>query len=343
MNTITNEFFQAHAPSGDLSPTQAAELLELAMGDTGTTLPDNGGEPGATPGAEQAAAAVPGNEEGQPGVKTPEAESDPANAVVLAKDGVHTIAYQKLVDARAGEQHWKSQATAAQQQLEALQLEAAKRADAGQAPTATDNAAAVASAAIENGVDPNIFGDYSEEALAKGIRMLNAQSTAALRDQLKTELLAEVKAELAPFQQQSAKTATDQHYQAIYEKHPDADSIAESKELADWIAKQPSFARAGYESVLQKGTAAEIVEFFDQFKSATGKTQPPAADPKTAARAAIANMPAAVPASLSDIPGGRAGAVNRMEAMDQLSAVDKLEAMQGMTPQQIDAFLNRQL
>lgn len=338
MTNTTNEFFQTHAPSGDMNPQQAAQLLELAMGDTGST-PDNGGAPSDTPEADQGAAAWQGNEEGQPGVKTPAADPDPANTVVLAKDGVHTIAYQKLVDARAGEQHWKSQAAAAQQQLEALQQQAEQRANAGQAPTATDNAAAAAAAAIENGVDPEIFGDYSEEALAKGIRTLVNAQVSQMTEKMRGELSQLVQ----PLQQKQATDATQAHYQTIYEKHPDADSIAESKELADWIAKQPSFARAGYESVLQKGNAAEIVEFFDQFKSATGKTQQPAVDPKAAARAAIANMAPTVPASLTDIPGGRAGAVGRMEALDQLNAVDQLEAMQGMNPQQIEAYLNRQL
>lgn len=128
-NTQQNEFIQAL--QGDLTPEQAAQLLELGeLGDTGA-MPDNGGAPDASTDAGDA-----GNAEGDAGTNQPnteaaaaagepakpdaqegaagDAEPDPANAVVLAKDGKHTIPYDKLVQAREGEKHWKAQAEAAQ-------------------------------------------------------------------------------------------------------------------------------------------------------------------------------------------------------------------------------------
>lgn len=264
----------------------------------------------------------------------------------MAKDGVHTIDYQKLVDAREGERQAKLQAEALTAELEALKAAALVRAEAGQAPTKTDNAVATAAAAIEKGVDPAIFGDYSEEALAKGIQALQAASTATLREQLKAELLTEMKAEMAPYLQQQQKTAKETHMDAIYAKHPDADSIHESQELKNWIATQPSYARAGYESVLAKGSTDEIIEFFDNFKAATGKTQAngnATADPKAATKTALANMQAAIPASLSDIPGGTAGPANRHELMSKLSPIDQAMALSEMSPDARDAFLNRRM
>lgn len=324
MTTQQDEFFQTHAQNGVLTPEQTAQFLELVQGDTGIQNPENGSAPIAAPAVEQNTPAVQG-------------DPDPANTVILAKDGVHTIGYEKLVEAREGEKHWKAQAEAQAAELEALKVAALARADAGQAPTQADNVVAAAAAAIEQGVDPAIFGDYSEEALAKGIRQLVTEQADALRAEMRGELAKAVQ----PLKATQAVDATAAHMDAIYTKHPDADSIHRSLELKNWIATQPSFARAGYESVLQKGSTEEIIEFFDTFKAATGKTQ--AADPKAAARAAIARMEAPVPTSLSDIPGGRAGASNPYEALDRMAGPALAEALESMSNSQREAYLNRQM
>lgn len=330
MTTTQAEFFQTNAIDGKLTPQQAAELLELPMGDTSAQL-DNGGVPSSTPAATNPNGDVQaGNGDTNNGALSP--ELDPANTVILAKDGKHTIGYEKLVEAREGEKHWKAQYDATQQRLAALEAAASERAAAGVAPTQADNQAAAATAAIAQGVDPEIFGDFSEEALAAGIQKLVDQR---------------VSAALAPLQQKQAKDATSEHYSAIYDAHPDADSIAESKELADWIGSQPSFVRDGYQAVLAKGSTAQIVELFDSFKQAAGITPAAAAastDVKAAAKAALARASAgAVPVSLSDIPGGRPAATSQFEALDQMSGPALLDAMESMSAVQREAFLNRQL
>lgn len=322
------EFIQQH--DGNLTAEQAAQLLELAeQGDTGIPLPEQGGAPGSAPAIEQQTANVPstGN--------TAAPEPDPADAVILAKDGKHTIPYQKLVEAREGEQHWKAQATAAQQELEALRVQAQQRADAGVAPTAADQNLAIAEAALDQGADPDLFGDFSEEAIAKGVQTLVDQRVNAAVD-------ARLKDVLAPYQQKQAEEASQSHYGAIYAAHPDADSIAESKELAEWIAAQPSFARAGYEAVLGNGSAQQVIELFDAFKAGAGRAQQqPAADARAVAKEAAARAKAPVPASLSDIPGGTAGPGSRFESLAQLAPADLSEAMEGWSQEQIEAFLNR--
>lgn len=325
--TTTQEFLQTHAPDGVLTPQQAAQLLELGQGDTGVK-PETDDAPAVIADAAKTAQAVQG-------------EADPANTVILAKDGKHTIGYEKLVEAREGEKHWRAQAEAQAAELDALKAAALARADAGQAPTQADNVVAAAAAAIEQGVDPDIFGDYSEEALAKGIQTLMSRQVAQLSAELRGELAQLVQ----PLQQKQAVDATQTHYEAIYAKHPDADSIAESKELTDWIARQPSFARAGYESVLQKGTTAEIVEFFDTFKAATGKTQAAGlySNVAQAAKAGMNTLQAAAPMSLSDIPGGTAGPANKHEAMSKLSPIEQAEALAEMSQDARDAFLNRRM
>lgn len=332
---IIDDFIQQHAPDGNLTALQAAQLLELSEeGDTGAANaePETGGAPDAAPVVAPQAAVAP--------TDTNEPELNADNAVILAKDGKHTISYDKLTEAREGEKHWKAQAATAAQELEALKAQAQQRADAGIAPTATDTQVAAAEAAIEAGHNPELFGDFSEEAIAKGVQALVDQRVAAA--------IAQVDAKFAkayePVQQRQADDIRKAHFEAIYAKHPDADSIVESKELADWIAAQPTFARAGYEAVMQNGTAAEAIEFFDTFKAASGKGQAaPTLDVKAAAQAAIAKAKPAVPASLSDIPGGTAGPASRDEALAQMNPLDMSETMQGMSPAQIEEFLNRSL
>ena len=218
---------------GALSPEQAAAALAAGEGDTSAEL-ENGGTPDATTVTDEATATDSDNKAkpeaaatGEDAGTTTEA-GDPANAVVMARDGKHTIPYETLVKHREGEQHWKAQAEAAQQQLAELQAQAQARADAGTAPTTTDNMLATAEAAIESGADVGIFGDFSEEALAKGIATLVEQ-----------QVQARVSAALEPLATKQAKDAAAAHYDAIYSKHPDADSIAQSTEFAAWVNAQP--------------------------------------------------------------------------------------------------------
>ena len=313
---------------GALSPEQAAAALAAGEGDTSAEL-ENGGTPDATTVTDEAATGE--------GAGTTTEAGDPANTVVMARDGKHTIPYETLVKHREGEQHWKAQAEAAQQQLAELQAQAQARADAGTAPTKTDNMVATAEAAIEAGADVGIFGDFSEEALAKGIATLVEQ-----------QVQARVSAALEPLATKQAKDAAAAHYDAIYSKHPDADSIAQSAEFAAWVNAQPSAVRNAYWGLFDPhtgGTAQEIVEVFDAFKG-TGTPNPntpAAADPKAAASAAVAAARATPPASLSSIPGARVEGASELDRAADMSGPDMLEATKNMSPAQIEAWLDRQI
>ena len=313
---------------GALSPEQAAAALAAGEGDTSAEL-KNGGAPDATTVTDETAT-------GKNAGTTTEA-GDPDNAVVLARDGKHTIPYETLVKHREGEQHWKAQAEAVQQQLAELQAQAQARADAGTAPTKTDNMVATAEAAIEAGADVGIFGDFSEEALAKGIATLVEQ-----------QVQARVSAALEPLATKQAKDAAAAHYDAIYSKHPDADSIAQSTEFAAWVNAQPSAVRNAYWGLFDAktgGTAEEIVEVFDAFKGANtpNPNTPAAADPKAAASAAVAAAKATPPASLSSIPGARVEGASELDRAADMSGPDMLEATKNMSPAQIEAWLDRQI
>lgn len=335
MSNNSNEFIQANAVDGRLDAEQAAQLLELVMGDTGSA-PESSEPP--------AAAANEGTQPAEaPQASTP-SEPDPANAVIQARDRVHTIPYERLTEARQQAQQYRSQLEAEQarsqeleRDLEAARAAAQQRADAGIAPTQADNNLAAAEQALAMGVDPDLFGDFSEEAIAKAV--------ATLVDQRVNDTLSKA---LAPLQQKQAEEAATAHEQAIYAAHPDAGDIAESRELVEWInAKVESMpvgvrdsVRAGYQRVLDQGSADEVVDLLDAFKKDSGRTQP-AADAKAAAKAAVAGAKTPVPASLSDIPGGTAGPSSKFEALASMNPADMGEAMAAMSPEQIEAFLNR--
>ena len=345
MSTEHDEFYQS-LDADNITPEQAAQMLEMGWkGDTDTAESETGSE---TPAASTESDAGESDDdtatdeqheqdkgEGQDQAK-PDAEQEP---VLLAKDGKHTIPYDKLVEAREGEKHWKQQAEANAAELERLKAEAQERADAGEAATQTDKNAAMAQDAIDNGVDPDLFGDFTEEDLAKGVAKL-VQMELAERD----------KRQQQQQQEQQQQTAAEAHYNAIYEAHPDADSIAESKELGDWLKAQPTHVRKGCEVVLSQGSTEEVIELFDTFKRETGVTQAKdeadakGGDAKAKARAAIESTESEPPGSLSDIPGGAAGAATPEEQMASLSeGKDLLERMEDMSPEKIEAFLNKQL
>lgn len=345
--TKQNEFIESHG--GELTAEQAAQLLELeegrAEGDTGlepelevkpdTPTPSTAGE------ADDPKKTV---DDGTSAVD--ESTLTAENAVILAKDQKHTISYNKLLEARKAEQHWREQAEAAQSQLAKLQAEALARSEAGVKPTATDSQVAVAQAAIDEGVDPDLFGDFSEKAMAEGISKLVNQRVAARVEAAVSRMEAVVGKQIEPLRQVQEQSAHERHFQEIYTAHPDADSVVESKELSDWINAQPAFLHGTYTAILESGSAKDVIALFDAFKQANGATQvtatPSEQEVRDAAKKVIQSAKAAPPASLSDIPGGRAGGQTVAERMASITdGRELLDVMDGMTPEQIEDHLNR--
>ena len=315
----------------------AAELLEAAL--DGTLQDDDAPteQPDASTEGVPAAAAP----EGQDEQEASNAETEVEGAPILSKSGAYTIPYEKLAEAREArkaaqdriaqlEQQVAELTGAQRQNLATVQADAQDRANAGQAQTATDANLATASQAITDGVDIAIFGDFSEEDLAKGVAELNRRSMA----QVEQRLMAVLDDRLAaPIRAQEAKTATDSHYDAIYAAHKDADEIVESAEFAAWRDTLPAFAKAGVEHALTKGAAKDVIEVFDAFR-ATKPQQPSTARP--APEAPVRR----VPNSLSEVPG----AAPMDETQQTLAAAGNtsalLDRMAAMTQEQRDALLD---
>ena len=316
----------------------AAELLEAAL--DGTLQDDDAPteQPDASTEGVPAAAAPEGQDEQEAG----SAETEVEGAPILSKSGAYTIPYEKLAEAREArkaaqdriaqlEQQVAELTGAQQRNLAAVQADAQDRANAGQAQTATDANLEAATQAIAEGVDLSIFGDFSEEDLAKGVAELNRRAMETVR----AELHDTIRRELAPLRAQEAKTATSAHYDAIYAAHKDADEIVESAEFAAWRDNLPAFAKAGVEHALTKGAAKDVIEVFDAFR-ATKPPQPNTSTARTAPEAPVRR----VPNSLSDVPG----AAPMDETQQTLAAAGNtsalLDRMAAMSQEQRDALLD---
>jgi hypothetical protein len=86
--------------------------------------------------------------------------------------------------------------------------------------------------------------------------------------------------ELQPTVKTVQAVAIDSWERQVFDKH--SDTVELLPEVEKWVAQQPKFLQAGYNSVLDKGTAAETIELMDTFKSATGRTEESAAAAKKA-------------------------------------------------------------
>ena len=314
----------------------ASELLEAAL--DGTLKEDDAhtAPPAAVETDEQPAVAP------QEAATTEQTGDEPTEveAPILSKSGAYTIPYEELAKAREGRkaaqervaqlEQQVAELTARQQQnLAAAQADAQTRADAGQVQTVADANLAAATQAMADGVDLSIFGDFSEEDLAKGVAELNRRAMA----QVEQRLMAALDDRLAPIQAREAKSATQSHYDVIYAAHKDADEIVESAEFAAWRDNLPAFAKAGVEHALTKGAAKDVIEVFDAFRG-TKPQQPSTA--RTAPEAPVRR----VPNSLSDVPG----AAPMDETQQTLAAAGNtsalLDRMAAMTPEQRDALLD---
>ncbi len=330
-------FFEAHQVDGELTDAQNLQMLGLPEGDSNPAPQQAQEQSSETPAA--------ADESGQQQTETPKVEDE--TPVVLARDGKHTIPYEQLEDARKAAQLYKQQAEEYQRKLDELQAQA-KSQQAQEKPQAS-----TATGWISKEEIASAFGDFSEEGLANGIASLvdkRAESlVAAVEAKAEAKAIEKVRAE---FEARELAAQHKAHFDAIHAAHPDAESIAQSQELAAWIKQQPSYAQAGISYALQQGTAAQVIEALDAFKASTTTKSaatapaPQAAKPDasaSAAKAVIAKAKSAPPLSLSAFPAGASAAVDEANAVLQMSDGQLLNSFFGKSPEQSSAILSRVL
>lgn len=341
MTVDANSFIDDSFNDGDWSAQDAAQYLEMSM--NGDTSQEERIETPADTAADEQTD-TPDDKDDTPATEAPaDTPNDSSNddvegeKVVLARDGVHTIPYEKLVEARERDRVSQEALAAANAELEILRKQA--QTPATVAPSQQEQDIETAQAAIDAGVNPDYFGDFSEEALANGIKQLVNADVAA-------QVKAQIAEALKPMQAREQESAAEAHMRTIYEAHTDADSIVESGEFNSWKASQPSYIQSALDGVLAQGTAEQVVELLNNYKQSTTSTpaadadKPSTDDLKAKAREAIKNTAPAIPASLSDIPGGHKGALDIREQMDAMSGIELVEAMADWSPEKREQYLN---
>ena len=180
---------------------------------------------------------------------------------------------------------------------------------------------------MADGIDPDLFGDFSEEGIAKGVKALVEQG---------------VQQAIAPLMQErqaaAQHTAVTSHYEAIYAAHPDADELAQSAEFSSWCNNLPNFARAAVDQTLTHGDASGVVDVFNTFK-ASAKHAP--AGSKVQQAIAAAQGQAYVPTSLSELTG-QASSGNPAEQIAAMAGdpASLMSRMSDMTPAQLEKLMN---
>ncbi|MDR6886137.1 MULTISPECIES: hypothetical protein [Variovorax] len=355
------QFLEKHADAdGNVSEEAMARLLtgDIEGDTTAAPAADTGAPAAGTEATTDAPAAAPAAPAPAPAAPAPAPAADAtaaapaptpapapaaapaaegADSVILAKDGKHTIPYQKLASAREEAKAEKARADQAEAEAAQLREQLAKATTAPAAAPASAPADAPAPAG-------KVFGDYSDEAIEKGLSTLVAKAMAPFKEDLA--------AQLEPVKRQAAETAAEAHFRTIYTHHPDMDSIVDSAEYQQWLTAQPSLVRQTYEAVLAKGTAGQVVEMLDTYKAAQPATAPapapapaaapaPAVDPQKKADEVIASVKPKTPTSLTDVPAGSQAHHDEAEAMAEMSPLDLMAKFEGKTPAQIEALMRK--
>lgn len=333
--SIDQEINEQIEQSGKLDPNLAAALLEMEDAKlNGETVP--GAELGNEPDITQGKTVDPKAAEPAPVAAAPSNdELNAENAVVMAKDGKHTIPFEKLAEARDEAKEWKQRFEEQQAQIAAMQ-QAAPNVSQAQAENNLQTAQALIEAS-GNDVDViELFGDFSEQAIAKAVNTLVQQQLSTQVDAIVNQRLGEIN------QQQQTLTAQEQHFQTISDAHPDWTSVVESSEFDTWMNKQPSYIQDGINQVFKGGTAQQVNQVLTDYKTQNNLlVSDPVASIKEAAKQAVSNARSQVPHSLSDLPAGAPNAVSREERLANLSGAELIEEMANWTQEQIDAYTLR--
>jgi len=323
------EYFEKNQVDGVIPPDKMAGLLL-------------GGEPPAVE-AEQEAVA---GEEAEPAKEVvpaePAAVPEP-EPVIMAKDGVHTIPYEKLVEARV---EASSARTALEEQI-------SKNAEL---QTAMDKMATAQNAQAEGAATQEETNEILDEVRKEFPDLVTAFETMLTKERgfytaqiaAQAEEINTLKSDIAPVKEKAVKADKEEHFNSVRKIHNDLDTIVAGEELGTWIESQPEVLQKAYVEIINNGHAADVVKMLDTFKAATGY-QPPAGDTagqgKQADGQTAAGIPAPkrpVPTSLSEIPGGSQVPHNQVDAiMSAGNPLKQIDAFMGKTPDQIEEILRK--
>ena len=331
METTDLEYFEANQVDGVIPPEKMAGLLL-------------GGE---LPAVEAEQEAVP-EEEAQPEPMKEVVPAEPAavpekEPVIMAKDGVHTIPYEKLVEARV---EASSARTALEEQI-------SKNAEL---QAAMDKMATAQNAQVEGTATQEETNEILDEVRKEFPDLVTAFETMLTKERgfytaqiaAQAEEINTLKSDIAPVKEKAVEADKKEHFDSIRKVHSDLDAIIAGEELGTWIESQSPAVQKAYVEDIKGGNDVAIIKMLDTFKAATGY-QPPAGDTagqgKQADGQTAAGIPAPkrpVPTSLSEIPGGSQVPHNQVDAiMSAGNPLKQIDAFMGKTPDQIEEILRK--
>ena len=263
-----------------------------------------------------------------------EEQKEEVKPVILAKDGVHTIEYEKLVEAR-------NDAKAAKEEVESLRNTLAEReALLESLKAAKEQDAATGTTEATDSLRESVKEDFPE--LLELMEHSNASVVKELRAEM-AELKKQISADLAPVMKTTNDTIAEKHFGTIRDAHKDFDDIMAAPEIMEWVEKHPGPIKAAYMNIIEHGTAKDVIDMVTAFKDAHPAPVGDTTD-TVAMKAAEAEKKAtgkSVPKSLSDIPAGTAAHHDEAGAMQNMTPVQLMNKFVGKSPNEIMEFLDR--
>ena len=98
-------------------------------------------------------------------------------------------------------------------------------------------------------------------------KLINQQvkkNTDALREEIQTLMQQQV----APLAQHVYQTEAQRHEAAIKQAHPDLEKLVQTGAFESWVESLPAHQKAGAYYIVNRGSAQEIIELFNEFKQA---------------------------------------------------------------------------
>ena len=339
---------------GNLTDEQMATVLDSGFDlESLGTLGDKGDTDGDQPTPDEVKQTP--EQEASPSDKPPEGEPDTVSKgdeeeggegtpTLMAKDGVHTIPYEKLTDARdeardSKEQaeHWKEIAETQSEQLDEFKTLSEKQPEPDPDQAAKDEDVRIKSEDMEF-----LKEDYPEAA----------KRIEAVMDQ-NADLSEKVDSLTKRLDDGETLTEAEKHFGAIEEKYPDFEEIQGSDKFKTWMADELDALDYGnYHRARDSGSAEEAIVLLDKFRIAHPLETAPKADdsspaaPKDTAiidgKVQAAKDKASAPVSLSDVPG-ESGQHDEVEAIREASAVSLMDRFEGQSQEDIENLLQRVL
>jgi len=344
MAQTTEEFFEEHQQEdGTLSPEAMASLLlgDDTNGETLNTIKEDGKQPApvATDKTDDVVATT-----DDPPIDPEQVKGDEQKPVIIAKDGVHTIEYEKLEEAREKAKLYKEKSESQDDRILSQD----------ETITSLQETIDTLNAAKEDPADKEAAKEVVEalEGLKENDRevYLAVQAMLDAKDKTFGDKLADLEDRLArvlePIQESAQDNAKDSHFNDIFEAHNDHEALlVEDGPVDKWIAEQPAFMQTGLNEVMENGDTQDVIDLVTKYKESIPEPAPESDAKEIADKAAEAVKAAkenkSVPTSLSDVPAGSTPHHDENEALLNMNSQKQITKFSNMSSADILEKMSR--